>query len=151
MTRTRDRLVPNQERYQLRYTPRYDCFKKSGQRDSNTRPPGPKPGTLPTALYPVDIKKIGCFPTPISKSFAKLQIFSELTKKSDKKLFSLLWTLYRERQEVILAKYRRLSIKLVSAMKEGESKKDDAVLASSFLLICLLNYLSSTTARRLRL
>ena len=24
----------------------------SGQRDSNTRPPGPKPGTLPTALYP---------------------------------------------------------------------------------------------------
>ena len=34
---------------------RHGCFTffVSGQRDSNTRPPGPKPGTLPTALYPV--------------------------------------------------------------------------------------------------
>jgi hypothetical protein len=34
-----DHLLPKQE-------------KMSGWRDSNTRPPGPKPGTLPTALHP---------------------------------------------------------------------------------------------------
>ena len=56
----------------------------SGQRDSNTRPPGPKPGTLPTALYPDS-----CFSehshSPQAKPFvrkasAKVRQISEPTK-----------------------------------------------------------------------